>query len=202
MRGQSSEDVNKGNLTYQNIVGAYECNASVFNSLAMKGNRPIIALGLDEYYKYFATTTSSGIGYYTTTGEHTSEATPTYAYCCQGDKTLSTELLLRNRLNYLDSKWLAGDYAEASLQNSSITARSTLNNLNTSDIYLNLSTEEIQSNVVYSGHVHGDFPVPYFDARPGFKIRPFLKQYVTYYTDQVAAPPAKFSDTLAEADGV
>ena len=200
MRGESSDDLNKGNLTYQNIVGAYECKADVFNSLAMKGNRPIIALGLDEYYKYFATTAASGIGYYTTDGVLVREATPTYAYCCQGDKTLSTELLLRNRLNYLDSKWLAGSYAEASLQSSSITARSTLNNLNTSDIYLNLTEEQIANDSTYSGHVHGDYPVDYFDARPGFKIRPFLKQYVTYYTDQIAAQPAKYSDTQKQQE--
>ena len=111
MRGQSSNNRNHGNLTYKNIVGAYECKADVFGSYAMMGVRPIIAIGLDEYYKYFATTYSSGIGYYTTQGVLTFEATPTYAYCCQGDKLLTTELLLRNRLNYIDSMWLAGDFS-------------------------------------------------------------------------------------------
>lgn len=103
LRGSNSSGANVGNLTYTNIVGAYECNSEVFNSLAMDGVRPIIAMGLDEYYKYFATTKSSDIGYYDTEGALKKEATASYAYCCQGDKKLTTELLLRNRLNYMDS---------------------------------------------------------------------------------------------------
>lgn len=198
LRGQSSDDKNHGNFTYQNIVGAYECNPTVFGSYAMMGVRPIIAIGLDEYYKYFATTTASGIGYYTTSGVLTFEATPTYAYCCQGDKLLTTELLLRNRLNYVDSKWLAGDYSEAALASSSITARSTLNNPATSDTFLNLPQEQILNE----NFTHGDYPVPYFDAVPGFKIKPFLKQYVSYYTDQVSSVPVKFSDSSTEQEGV
>ena len=51
----SSTDLNiNGSLTYQNIVGAYECNPDVFQSYAMRGVRPIIAIGLDEYYKFLA----------------------------------------------------------------------------------------------------------------------------------------------------
>ena len=202
LRGQSSDNKNQNNLKYENIVGAYECNPNVFGSYAMMGVRPTIAIGLDEYYKYFATTTASGIGYYTTSGELKFEDTPTYAYCCQGDKLLTTELLLVNRLNYIDSKWMAGDYSEASLASSSITARSTLNNPQTSDIFLNLTTAEIEAAGLDATFTHGDYPVPYFDARPGFKIRPFLKQYVSYYTDQVFAPPKKFNDSSAEQDGV
>ena len=201
MRGQSSNNRNHGNLTYKNIVGAYECKADVFGSYAMMGVRPIIAIGLDEYYKYFATTYSSGIGYYTTQGVLTFEATPTYAYCCQGDKLLTTELLLRNRLNYIDSMWLAGDYSEASLASSSITARSTLNNINTSDIYLDMTNDQIAAAGI-TGREHGDYPVPYFDAVPGFKIKPFLKQYLSYYTDQISSVPVKYNDSSSEQDGV
>jgi len=49
-----SETLINGSLTYQNISGAYSCDPTVFGSYAMKGVRPIIAIGLDEYYKYLA----------------------------------------------------------------------------------------------------------------------------------------------------
>mgnify|MGYP007102070219 CR=1 FL=1 len=51
-------------LNYNTIVGAYECDSGVFDSYAMRGLRPIIAIGLDEYYKYIAPTVK---GYYTNT---------------------------------------------------------------------------------------------------------------------------------------
>lgn len=191
-----------GKLNYTNIIGAYECDPNVYNSYAMRGVRPIIAIGLDEYYKYFATTTTSGIGYFDTEGNHQYENTPTYAYCCQGDKKLTTELLLRNRLNYLDSQWLAGSYTAAAVVIGGLEMRMTLNNASkTSDKYLTLSTEEIAANGL-TGYVHGDYPVPYFDAQPGVKIRPFLKQYVTYFMDEVPVTPKKFNDTPDEQDGI
>lgn len=203
LRGQSSDNKNQNKLQYENIVGAYECNGDVFDSYAMKGVRPIIAIGLDEYYKYFATTTASGIGYYNTSGVLTFEATPSYAYCCQGDKLLTTELLLVNRINYMDSKWLAGPYSEAGMANSAINGRAAINNSNlTSDNYLNLTTEEIAAAGLSESYTHGDFPVPYFDSRPNFKIKPFLKQYISYYTDQVPTVPKKFNDSSAEQDGI
>jgi hypothetical protein len=104
-----AEKISKS-LSYENITGAYECNGVIFDSYAMRGLRPVIAIGLDEYYKYFATTAASNVGYFNTSGDLIKEGTPSYAYCCQGDKILNTELLLRNRLNYIDSWWQGGDY--------------------------------------------------------------------------------------------
>jgi hypothetical protein len=72
----------------------------------MRGIRPIIAIGLDEYYKYFEIMDT---GYFTTSGDSIM-GTAEFVFQCQGDKKLSTELLLRNRLNYLDSWWLGGNY--------------------------------------------------------------------------------------------
>jgi hypothetical protein len=164
----------------------------------MRGVRPIIAIGLDEYYKYFATTTTSGIGYFDTEGNHQYENTPTYAYCCQGDKKLTTELLLRNRLNYLDSQWLAGSYTAAAVVIGGLEMRMTLNNAQkTSDKYLNITNEEIAANGL-TGYVHGDYPIPYFDAQPGVVIRPFLKQYITYFMDEIPVTPKKFNDSPEE----
>lgn len=203
LRGGTSSESNPqgGKLNYTNIVGAYECDPAVYDSYAMRGVRPIIAMGLDEYYKYFATTAASGIGYFDTEGVHKYEDQPSYAYCCQGDKKLTTELLLQNRLNYLDSQWLAGSYTATAVVQGGIDARMTLNNTQTSDNYLNLSTEEIERNSL-TGFVHGDYPVPYFDALPGIVIKPFLKQYITYFMDTVPVTPKKFNDNPDEQNGI
>jgi hypothetical protein len=40
----------------------------------MAGVRPVIAIGLDEYYKYFATTTN--VGYFDTNGTKIIESSP------------------------------------------------------------------------------------------------------------------------------
>ena len=45
----------------------------------MRGIRPIVAIGLDEYYKYFATTKT---GYFDTSGQTIIEGSPEYAYAC------------------------------------------------------------------------------------------------------------------------
>ena len=103
LRGSDDKSKVVGKLTYDAISGAYSCDPEIFDSYAMKGIRPIIAIGLDEYYKYFATTTH--VGYFDTSGNKIIESTPSYAYACQGDKKLTIELLLRNRLNYIDSWW-------------------------------------------------------------------------------------------------
>lgn len=86
-------------LTYETIEGSYLCDPSVFDSYAMKGLRPIIAIGLDEYVKYIA---PSITGYYNTDGNIVMD-TNAYAYAVNGDRKLSRQLFLRNRLNYIDS---------------------------------------------------------------------------------------------------
>lgn len=81
--------------------------------LAMKGEKPLIALNLDEYYKYITITNSkiaAGGGYIGQNGEWVAESiggTPsdTYFYALQGDRSLSRQQFLSNRINYIDS-WL------------------------------------------------------------------------------------------------
>mgnify|MGYP006988851803 FL=1 len=122
-------------LNQNTIVGAYECDPGVFDSYAMRGLRPIVAIGLDEYYKYIAPTTT---GYYTTAENDDSLNyldDYTYAYACQGDKKLTTELLIKNRLNYLDSRWLAGAYTDRTVLNE-IFIRANANQSGTSDTFL------------------------------------------------------------------
>ena len=143
----SADALVNGSLTEENIVGAYECNPNVFDSPAMKGVRPIVAVGLDEYYKYLAPALKAEdyaagklyAGYYDTSGAHKYQQTPTYAYCAQGDKKLTTELLVRNRLNYIDSWWLGGDY-DASVVINQIFIRANANHSSTSDLFLDSDT--------------------------------------------------------------
>lgn len=210
LRGLAVDDSTRKitkSLTYENITGAYECNGNTFNSYAMKGLRPVIAIGLDEYYKYFATTTASKVGYFDTKGDLIKEGSPSYAYCCQGDKILTTELLLRNRLNYIDSWWIGGDYQIEQIKGSTTWMRVSGNRASeTSDKYLQLSQEEIDNRALtkpaYNGVISGTWPVEYFDSRPGFKLKPFLKQYIFYYTDEQAGANKKYNDSSEEQDGI
>ena len=199
-RGADDGSSVKNNLTYEKITGAYECNPTVFGSYAMMGIRPVIAIGLDEYYKYFATTKT---GYFDTTGTKIIEDTPNFAYCCQGDKKLTTELLLRNRLNYIDSWWLGGDYEITKVKQGQFWGRVNGNRLAaTSDKFLNLTPEEIASDNKYAGFrsSNGVFPIPYIDSQPNYTLKPFLKQYVTYYTDEIPEIPVKYSATQEEQE--
>ena len=46
-------NLRNGKLSYETIEGAYRCDPNVFStSFAMRGRRPTVAIGLDEYYKY------------------------------------------------------------------------------------------------------------------------------------------------------
>ena len=179
----------------------------------MKGVRPIVAVGLDEYYKYLAPALKASdyslgkkyAGYYDTTGTHLYQDTPTYVYACQGDKKLTTELLLRNRLNYLDSWWLGGDYRAGVVENQ-IFIRANANHYKTSDTYLDADTlTELPAEAYgHSGVNYSlqSYPKPYFDARPGAKIKPFLHQYVSYFMDSQPSVPVKYDGSSGQEDGV
>ena len=224
LRGISNPSNNdskiNGSLTYENIAGAYECNSSVFNSYAMAGVRPIVAVGLDEYYKYLAPALkendfNSGklyAGYYDTSGTHKYQATPTYVYACQGDKKLTTELLLRNRLNYIDSWWMGGDYRAGVVENQ-IFLRGNANLASTSDNFLDsnslsaLPAAATQSAATYSLAPYSEDGEirninDYFDAKPGFKIKPFLHQYVSYFHDSQPSIPKKYDGSSEQEDGI
>lgn len=202
-RGQADGSNVANNLTYEHITGAYECDPEVFDSYAMRGIRPIIAIGLDEYYKYFEIMDT---GYFTTSGDSIM-GTAEFVFQCQGDKKLSTELLLRNRLNYLDSWWLGGNYQVEQMKQGQFWGRLNGNRKdNTSDRYLSLTAEEIaaraQNDSKYQNFLPGTYPVPYFDSTPEFKLKPFLKQYVSILVDETTRSiPVKYSATVAEADG-
>jgi len=196
LRGLDDKTNVVGSLSYENIAGAYTCDANVFDSYAMRGVRPIIAIGLDEYYKYFATTTASGVGWFTQTGDYQKDATADYAYACQGDKILTTELLVRNRLNYIDSWWQGGDYHINKVKGSQLQCRVSGNRKTlTSDKYLEV-------NPAPEGFTYAQYPKAYFDAQPGFQLKPFLKQYISFFTDEVAGEVIKYTGDEGQENGL
>jgi len=121
-------------LSYKNIEGAYTCDPNVFKaSLAMRGRRPIIAMGLDEYYKYVLPLSQAW------RNQEGNMITANYLYACQGDRKLSRELLINNRLLYMDSKWLGGAFTISTGGMAGVMFRSTANHeITTSDKYIDL----------------------------------------------------------------
>ena len=189
-------------LTEKTIEGAYLCDPEVFNnSYAMRGVRPIIALGLDEWYKYIApgkvmsnwySGTNRRYGFYVQSYENGQQKTTdaSYVYTCQGDRKLSRELFIRNRLNYLDSWWLADSYDSTSGgYKNEIMIRANANDTSTSDTYLD--ADRVTDDVL--GYTRVTYPKKFYDAVPEFKLTPFLSQYVTvFYDEDPVKPPIKF----------
>ena len=177
-------------LSYNTIEGAYTCNPNVFkNSIAMRGKRPIIAIGLDEYYKYLAPITQ---GYYDTAGTIQSGSSGNYLYACQGDRILSRELFITNRLNYMDAKWTAGDY-EVEAAKQQVYMRLNVNASGTSDIYLDSNTLSELPSTARPDQELAPYPVPYFDTIPQYTATPFLNQYVVVWyddTNRIVSPEA------------
>lgn len=187
-------------LTEENIEGAYLCDPNVFDSYAMRGVRPVIAIGLDEYVKYLKPSVSK---YLNTDGEWVPDSYG-YVYAINGDRKLSRELLIRNRLNYLDSYWRAGRYATEVVSGAGgcVIIRANANAAQTSDTYLD--SESLTE--IPSGAVAGAQLKPYntgvtagLDAVPEYTLTPFLKQYVfTYVDNQTSGRAVKFQGTPIE----
>ena len=72
-----------------------------------------------------------------------------------------------------------------------------------------IATQVDAGNSKYSGFEHADYPekyndpsINYFDSRPGFKLKPFLKQYISFFTDEVPGEPVKYNATDDEKEGI
>ena len=174
-----------GKIDYDTIENSYRCIAgTTFDSYAMMGKRPIIAIGLDEYYKYVLPTKEKW------KNQEGNWITANYLYACQGDRILSRELLINNRLLYMDSKWLGGNFTINTGGMSGLMFRSTGNKQSTtSDIYLD-------NEQLGAGQVYGEYPVPYFDATPEYNVTPYLNFYVTTFVDEnVFQTPEAYNET-------
>lgn len=181
-------------LSYKNIEGAYTCDPNVFkSSIAMRGRRPIIAMGLDEYYKYVLPVSEAW------RNQEGNMITANYLYACQGDRKLSRELLINNRLLYMDSKWLGGAFTISTGGMAGIMFRSTANHeTTTSDKYIDLQNPDtLQPGDNYTMVIEDDSGrtehkyiyqpyqvMKYIDATPQYNVTPYLNFYITTFVDE------------------
>ncbi len=161
------------------IEDAYMCRGGkTFDSYAMMGKRPIIAIGLDEYYKYVLPVTQEWIN------QEGNPTTANYLYACQGDRILSRELLIENRLLYMDSKWGGGAFSITTGGMAGANFRSTGNKPSTSsDFYLNGKRWDTATGS-YVDDPSIVYPVKYYDATPEYKVTPYLNFFVTTFVDE------------------
>lgn len=122
--------------------------------------------------------------------------TANYLYACQGDRILSRELLIENRLLYMDSKWGGGAFGISTGGMAGANFRSTGNKPSTSsDIYLDGKRWDAQQNA-YVDDANVVYPMPYYDATPEYNVTPYLNFYVTTFVDEnTFQAPEAYSET-------
>ena len=172
----------------------YSTDPDVCDSIAMRGERPLIAINLDEYYKYITITNSAsytnGITGHISSdqnGDYTYDAKGTYFYALQGDRSLSRRQFLTNRFEYIDSWLNQGNYQRGGANR--IRGRVAANNgTKTSDQW------------VASALTGGDNPyfdtdgnkTHLFDAEYWITLTPMRSSYVTISDDNEAYPSVKY----------
>ena len=204
---QKYQEMRKANLNREFIENAYRCSPDVFTtSYACKGVRPLVALNSDFEYKYILPTLQVGkgtdYGYINTAGNWVQDTGNSFFYACQGDRDLSRQLLIRNRMNYLDSEMQADIYSPTgSTSTTSLKLRASANSTSTSDNILDVAdlTDAQRASKFVKGTL-GSSPelcLP-LDGTPYYKITPFLSQYVTmYYDDNNPTAPQKFTNDMS-----
>ena len=182
-------NIRKNGLTYEKLKGYYDYDPAVSLSYAMMGHRPVNIINVDQYWKYIAPTFS---GYINTSGQIAKDEGKRF-YCLQGDRQLHRDLFLRNRFNFLDSKWLGGAYSVNNVP-SELWVRANANNYPlTPDKYLDraLTADEISQ-----GYEQKDWKENSLDADLTFKVTPYLQQYTSlWFDDTLMAQPVKWDGT-------
>ena len=165
----------------------YETDPVTCNSIAMRGARPMIATNLDAWYKYLTITNPKGLstgetgymndnGTYTTTGD-------TYFYALQGDRSLSRQQFLSNRIEYIDSWLNEGNYQRGGANR--IRGRVAANNPSkTSDKWVATVAEPYFTEGTTKRHD--------FDAEYWINLTPVRSSYVTLSDDNEAYPSQKY----------
>lgn len=182
-------------VSVDTIESWYTCDPDFTGSYSMKGLRPLLALNLDEQYKYISITNDK-VGYPYQNGEITQDTSNTYFYALQGDREMSRRQFLTNRLNYIDS-WLAvGNYKRGGANR--IRSRISANNAqNTSDKWIEGTSTNGATDLVTN--------VPYYDSEGNkthlfdgeywITMTPVRNMYVTVGTDAANFPSLKYSGT-------
>lgn len=178
-------ELRKGNLNINNLDGYYNFVPEVSKSYAMQGCKPVNVINVDEYYKYIAPAFS---GYLDTDGK--TQKTTLYFYCLQGTRAMHRSLFLKNRFNFMDSKWLAGIYDETGKQqefkirfNANFWDNKASDGRYTSDRYIETAPpadNTYATQAVAEGRLivqpYGESPL---DTNLDFEITPYLNQYVS-----------------------
>ena len=204
---QKYQTMRLANLNQDFIENAYRCSPEVFSSsYASKGVRPLVALNADFEYKYILPTLEvskgTNYGYINTAGTWVQDNGNSFFYACQGDRDLSRQLLVRNRMNYLDSEMQANIYAPTgATSTTSLKLRASANSTTTSDRWLDVAElTDAQKASGFKIGALGDSPAKCLplDGTPYYQITPFLSQYVSmYYDDNSATVPQKFTNSMS-----
>lgn len=166
-------------------------------SLAMRGERPLIALNLDEYYKYITiTNTRTGGGYQDRYGT-ISYDNGTYFYMLQGNRSLSRQQFLINRLNYIDSWLNQGQYERGG--NNVIRGRISANKPSVqSDKWIEGTNKNTEANLITNEPYWQDaaetIKTHMFDGEYWVDMEPVRNSYVTVGTDAANFPSQKYTN--------
>ena len=170
----------------------YQADPDECNMLAMRGQRPLIAINLDEYYKYLNIYNNKGANktspLYGLTGRLSDQGiwvteTTDYLYALQGNRSLSRIQFLSNRMEYIDSWLNVGNYARGGYNR--LWGRVQANNGMISDYWLD-STEDPYFDE--NGNKRHEF-----DAEFWMTLTPIHDSYITLSDDNEAYPSQKFS---------
>lgn len=172
------------------IEGWYRTLPEVTGSIAMRGERPLIATNLDEYFKYITITNKASYSDGTTghiasndSGTYSYDANGTYFYALQGDRSLSRQQFLTNRIEYIDSWLNQGNYKRGGANR--IRGRVAANNgEKTSDIWV-----ETTENPYFKADGK---KTNLFDAEYWLNLTPIRSSYVTVSDDAEAYPSKKY----------
>ena len=181
--------------TIERIEKWYLADPDECKSFAMRGERPLIAFNLDEYYKYI-TITNARAGYQNRYGS-TDYDSGTYFYMLQGNRSLSRQQFLTNRLNYIDSWLNQGQYERGG--NNIIRGRISANRPSVqSDKWIegnNSGTEPtIITNESYWQDAAETIKTHMFDGEYWVNMEPVRNSYVTMGTDAANFPSQKYTN--------
>ena len=180
------------------VENIYNCEPEFTNSHSMEGLRPLLALNLDEQYKYISITNPK-VGYLGsgTTPDLLKDTSDTYFYALQGNRSMSREQFLTNRFNYINS-WLAvGNYKRGG-QNRIRSRVSANSSINTSDKWIEGTAINGDSGLLTNQSYYKEDGVTknhLFDGEYWITMTPVRDMYVTVGTDAANFSPLKYTGT-------
>ena len=185
--------------TIDRIEKWYLADPTECKSLAMRGERPLIAFNLDEYYKYITILNTADGGGYQNRNGGISYDNGTYFYMLQGNRSLSRQQFLINRFNYIDSWLNQGQYERGG--DNVLRGRISANRPSVqSDKWIqgnNTGTESagLIPNSPYWLDEEETIKAHMFDGEYWVNMEPVRNSYVTMGTDAANFPSLKYTNT-------